>query len=82
MTLSILTGGESIAKYQLVDSKHVKKNGINGADTHEARELGRMEIKTMVNTFQNTHRSTLNRPSCLLTLNLLNSVDAQVIFVD
>lgn len=51
MTLSVLTGGESIAKYQLVDSKHVKKNGINGADTHEARELGRMEIKTMVNTF-------------------------------
>ena len=58
MTLSILTGGGSITKYQLVDSKHVKKNSINGADTHEARELGRTEIKAMVNTFQNTHRSS------------------------
>ena len=58
MTLSILTGGGPITKYQLVDSKHVKKNGINGADTHEARELGRTDIKAMVNTFQNTHRSS------------------------
>lgn len=66
-------GGGSFAIFQLMDRRHIEKTEIYGTDMHGAKELRRMEIMATEKSSSTEHSlEPLNRPSCLLTFNVLN----------